>query len=128
MTTDCYQARAVLEIARRTLKDQVFTIVGGQAGLNALAASFYPTDLRSTGVGYALGIGRIGGIVAQPGAAALVDRGWVARQLLLAAALPAMVTVAGLVGMGRQLRARAAATSRPDAARDMSPSSRGVRL
>ena len=105
-----------------------FTIVGGQAGLNALAASFYPTDLRSTGVGYALGIGRIGGIVAQPGAAALVDRGWVARQLLLAAALPAMVTVAGLVGMGRQLRARAAGTSRPDAARDMSPSSRGVRL
>jgi AAHS family 4-hydroxybenzoate transporter-like MFS transporter len=88
-----------------------FTIVGGQAGLNALAASFYPTDLRSTGVGYALGIGRIGGIVAQPIAGGLVDQGWVARQLLLAASLPAAVTVAGLVGMGRQVKARLRASS-----------------
>lgn len=85
-----------------------FCIVGGQAGLNALAASFYPTDLRSTGIGYALGIGRVGGIVAQPVAGGLVDRGWVARQLLLAAAIPATVTVLGLIGMGRQLKARAA--------------------
>jgi AAHS family 4-hydroxybenzoate transporter-like MFS transporter len=81
-----------------------FCIVGGQAGLNALAATFYPTDLRSTGVGYALGIGRIGGIVAQPVAGGLIDRGWMARQLLLAAALPATVTVMGLVGMGKQLK------------------------
>jgi len=29
MTTDCYQARAVLEMAKATLGDQVFTIVGG---------------------------------------------------------------------------------------------------
>ena len=81
-----------------------FCIVGGQAGLNAMAASFYPTDLRSTGVGYALGIGRVGGIVAQPVAGALFDRGWLARQLLLAAALPAAATVMGLVAMGRQLK------------------------
>ena len=88
-----------------------FCIVGGQAGLNAMAASFYPTDLRSTGVGYALGIGRVGGIVVNPLAGALFDRGWLARQLLLAAALPAAVTVMGLVGMGRQLRKRAAAAA-----------------
>lgn len=88
-----------------------FCIVGGQAGLNAMAASFYPTDLRSTGVGYALGIGRIGGIAAQPVAGALFDRGWLARQLLLAAALPAAITVAGLVGMGRQLKKRTAVAS-----------------
>lgn len=29
MTTDCYQAKAVLEMAKATLGDQVFTIVGG---------------------------------------------------------------------------------------------------
>lgn len=29
MTTDCYQARAVLEMAKATLGEQVFTIVGG---------------------------------------------------------------------------------------------------
>ncbi|HUQ52158.1 MAG TPA: MFS transporter, partial [Gammaproteobacteria bacterium] len=35
-------------------------IVGGQPGLNALSASYYPTYLRSTGVGAGLGVGRLG--------------------------------------------------------------------
>ena len=39
-----------------------FFLVGGQIGLNAIAGTIYPTDLRSTGVGWALGIGRIGSI------------------------------------------------------------------
>ena len=39
------------------------TIQGGQAGLNALSASYYPTAVRSTGVGWALGVGRVGSIV-----------------------------------------------------------------
>src|SRR5687768_18144594 len=38
-------------------------VVGGQPGMNAFAATFYPTYLRSTGVGWALGVGRIGAIV-----------------------------------------------------------------
>ena len=38
-------------------------IVGGQPGLNALVATYYPTAMRSTGVGWCLGIGRIGGIM-----------------------------------------------------------------
>ena len=38
-------------------------IIGGQTGANVLAASIYPTFIRSTGVGWALGIGRIGSIV-----------------------------------------------------------------
>jgi AAHS family 4-hydroxybenzoate transporter-like MFS transporter len=33
------------------------TIQGAQAGLNALSASYYPTAVRSTGVGWALGVG-----------------------------------------------------------------------
>ena len=40
-----------------------FMIIGSQGGLNALAANFYPTAVRSTGVGWALGVGRIGSIV-----------------------------------------------------------------
>ena len=40
-----------------------FCIVGGQIAANALAAGFYPTSVRATGVGWALGIGRIGSIV-----------------------------------------------------------------
>ena len=36
---------------------------GGQPGLNALAATHYPTDLRSPGLGAALGVGRFGAIL-----------------------------------------------------------------
>jgi AAHS family 4-hydroxybenzoate transporter-like MFS transporter len=39
-----------------------FCLIGGQTGVNALASTFYPTFIRSTGVGWALGIGRIGSI------------------------------------------------------------------
>tara|TARA_Y100000296_G_scaffold39869_1_gene46005 strand:- start:2722 stop:3066 length:345 start_codon:yes stop_codon:yes gene_type:complete len=37
-------------------------IQGAQAGLNVLATEIYPTAMRATGVGFALGIGRIGSI------------------------------------------------------------------
>ncbi len=40
-----------------------FCVVGGQIAANALAAAFYPTSVRATGVGWALGIGRVGSIV-----------------------------------------------------------------
>ena len=38
-------------------------VIGAQPGVNAFAATFYPTYLRSTGIGWGLGIGRIGAIV-----------------------------------------------------------------
>jgi len=40
-----------------------FTVLGSQTSSNALTASFYPTAIRSTGLGWALGIGRIGSIL-----------------------------------------------------------------
>src|SRR6202165_1562668 len=40
-----------------------FCIVGGQIAANALAANFYPTSIRATGVGWALAVGRVGSIV-----------------------------------------------------------------
>ncbi|HEY4738321.1 MAG TPA: MFS transporter, partial [Xanthobacteraceae bacterium] len=36
---------------------------GGTQGANALAGSYYPTYIRSTGLGWALGVGRIGAII-----------------------------------------------------------------
>jgi MFS transporter, AAHS family, 4-hydroxybenzoate transporter len=83
-----------------------FCIVGGQGALNALAAAFYPTDLRSTGIGYALGIGRVGGIVGQPIAGFLIDRGLLARQLFLAASGPAVVTAVAMFALRRRVRAQ----------------------
>lgn len=40
-----------------------FGIQGGFVGLYALSARLYPTEFRTTGVGWAMGAGRLGGIV-----------------------------------------------------------------
>jgi MFS transporter, AAHS family, 4-hydroxybenzoate transporter len=69
-----------------------FCVVGGQGAVNALAATYYPTNLRSTGVGSGLGVGRIGGIAGPSVAGALLMAGWVPRQLFYAAAVPALVS------------------------------------
>jgi MFS transporter, AAHS family, 4-hydroxybenzoate transporter len=67
-------------------------IVGGQPGLNALSSSYYPTYLRSTGVGAGLGVGRLGAIVGPWVAGQLVALQWAPQQLLWAAAVPAFVS------------------------------------
>ena len=67
-------------------------IVGGQPGLNALSSSYYPTYLRSTGVGAGLGVGRLGAILGPTLAAVLVAQHWTPQQLLWAAAAPAFVS------------------------------------
>jgi len=72
-------------------------IVGGQPGLNALGSSYYPTYLRSTGVGAGLGVGRIGAIVGPVIGSVLVAQQWAPQQLLWAAAVPAAVSTAVLL-------------------------------
>jgi MFS transporter, AAHS family, 4-hydroxybenzoate transporter len=72
-------------------------IVGGQPGLNALAATYYPTDLRSTGVGWGLGIGRMGAILGPYVGGMLLARQWGPQQLFLAAAIPALVSTITMI-------------------------------
>src|SRR5262249_10293652 len=69
-----------------------FCVVGGQGALNALAATSSPTNLRSTGVGSGLGVGRIGGIAGPSIAGGLLSIGWMPRELFYAAAVPALVS------------------------------------
>lgn len=68
-----------------------FGVVGGQIGLNAVAASTYPTAVRATGVGWALGVGRIGSIVGPVAGGALLSLGWTSQQLILTAVIPALI-------------------------------------
>jgi AAHS family 4-hydroxybenzoate transporter-like MFS transporter len=68
-----------------------FTIQGAQGGLNALAAGFYPTAIRSTGVGWALGIGRIGSIVGPVLGGVMLSLDWTPQQIFLAGAIPALI-------------------------------------
>jgi AAHS family 4-hydroxybenzoate transporter-like MFS transporter len=66
-----------------------FTVQGAQAGINAMAAAFYPTRMRSTGVGWALGIGRIGSIIGPALGGLLLSLQWTPKQILLAGMIPA---------------------------------------
>jgi AAHS family 4-hydroxybenzoate transporter-like MFS transporter len=66
-------------------------VVGNQGTLNALAATYYPTYLRSTGVGWCLGIGRIGAIVGPLFAGELMRRSLPTQQLFFTVAVLAFV-------------------------------------
>jgi MFS transporter, AAHS family, 4-hydroxybenzoate transporter len=65
-------------------------VQGAQAGLNALSATFYPTSIRSTGVGWALGVGRLGSIVGPIFGGMMVSHKWSLRQIFFAGAIPAL--------------------------------------
>jgi AAHS family 4-hydroxybenzoate transporter-like MFS transporter len=83
-----------------------FCIVGGQIAANALAAGFYPTSVRSTGVGWALGIGRVGSIVGPLVGGALMTAKWSTGSVFMAAATAAFCaalasfSLSRLAGMG----------------------------
>jgi AAHS family 4-hydroxybenzoate transporter-like MFS transporter len=79
-------------------------IVGSQSGLNALAASLYPTDLRSTGIGSGLGVGRMGSIVGPVVAGQLISAHWTTRSLFLAAAVPALIAALVMIAMHRVIQ------------------------
>ena len=51
------------------------TIIGSQTGANAACGALYPARMRTSGIGWALGIGRLGGIAAAPLGGYLLARG-----------------------------------------------------
>ena len=65
-------------------------VQGAQAGLNALVTDFYPTTIRSTGVGWALGVGRIGSIVGPALGGLVLSLNWSLQQIFLAGMVPAL--------------------------------------
>ncbi len=81
-----------------------FGLIGGQAAANALAATSYPTEVRSTGVGWALGIGRIGSIVGPLVGGALMAARVDIGRLFLLASIPAAVAALALLAMGLTTR------------------------
>ena len=80
-----------------------FAVQSAQGALGALAATFYPTAIRSTGVGWALGVGRIGSIVGPMLGGLMLTLRWGPRQILLAGAIPALCAAAAtLLSLLRQ--------------------------
>ena len=73
---------------------------GAQAGLNALAAMYYPTTIRATGIGWALGVGRIGSIVGPSVGGLLLSRQWTPDRIFMAGTAPAICAAAAIVLAG----------------------------
>ena len=73
-----------------------FCVIGSQIGLSALAASYYPTFIRSSGVGWSLGIGRLGSLAGTIATGYLLSLRWKNPSLFLLAAFPALAAGIGL--------------------------------
>jgi MFS transporter, AAHS family, 4-hydroxybenzoate transporter len=78
-----------------------FCIVGGQIAANALAAGYYPTAVRATGVGWALGIGRAGSIVGPLVGGVLLTMKWSPAEVFIAAAGAALCAALAAFALGR---------------------------
>jgi len=72
-----------------------FSIQGGFVGMYALAAKLYPTHVRATGVGWAVGAGRFGAVVGPLVGGLLIGAGWSTSADFVAFAIPALI--AGLI-------------------------------
>jgi AAHS family 4-hydroxybenzoate transporter-like MFS transporter len=67
------------------------TSIGSQTGANATCGALYPARMRTSGIGWALGIGRLGGIAAAPLGGFLLARGLPPKEIFLSACLFAIV-------------------------------------
>lgn len=76
-------------------------VSGGQKSVIALGTVFYPAAIRSTGVGWALGIGRLGGIVGPLLVGAMVAAHWSFASVFYALAIPMLVAAAAVFVLGR---------------------------
>jgi AAHS family 4-hydroxybenzoate transporter-like MFS transporter len=83
-----------------------FCVIGGQTGSNALAADFYPTAIRSTGVGWALGVGRIGSILGPFVGGWLISTAVDFRHVFRVAAIPPLLACCAALGAAAILRRR----------------------
>lgn len=73
---------------------------GAQSAMPSLAARFYPTQGRATGVSWMLGIGRFGAILGAWSGATLLGLGWTFEQVLTALLVPAALATVGVVVKG----------------------------
>jgi AAHS family 4-hydroxybenzoate transporter-like MFS transporter len=69
--------------------------------LLAVSAAAYPPEARSTGVGWALGVGRIGAVIGPSAAGLLVAGAWSISAIYLAIAAPALLAAAAVFLLSR---------------------------
>jgi AAHS family 4-hydroxybenzoate transporter-like MFS transporter len=70
------------------------TIIGSQTGANGTCGKLYPARMRTSGLGWALGIGRLGGIAAPALGGYLLSLGLAPTRIFLSASAFALVAAA----------------------------------
>lgn len=86
-------------------------ISGGQKSAIALAAVHYSPAVRSTGVGWALGVGRLGGIAGPLIVGVALSAGWTPAQVFYAAGVPMFVAAIAIYFIARGQPSRQSATA-----------------
>lgn len=79
-----------------------FGVSGAQIGLNAVTAAAYPTAMRSTGIGWALGVGRVGSILGPVIGGMMLGMGWSPQALLRFAVIPALISAGAVLALRRR--------------------------
>ena len=72
----------------------------GQGMTGGVGPPLYPTAVRTTGMGWAIGIGRFGAILAPLASGALLDRGWLPAQLYFFFSAPFVVAAVAIFLIG----------------------------
>jgi AAHS family 4-hydroxybenzoate transporter-like MFS transporter len=77
-----------------------FCQVGGQTGINNLATLSYPPEMRSSGIGWAGGVGRLGGIVFPFLGGLALAAALPLQTIMFATAIPALLVAALIFTLG----------------------------
>jgi benzoate transport len=91
------------------------------AGLYAVGPPLYPTAVRATGMGSAIGIGRLGAILAPPASGALLDHGWEPAQLYFLFSAPFVIAAIAMLVIGPSASRLPATLIQPRAAARNTP-------
>jgi MFS transporter, AAHS family, 4-hydroxybenzoate transporter len=111
--TVAFGALCVLAIGLLDARFWLFSVIicgagmgigGCQAGLNSLSGRIYPPAIRSTGAGWALGLGRVGTIGGPLLGGVLLGLGFRAQGIFVTAAIPVFVVTVLMAILGRLRR------------------------
>ncbi len=92
-----------------------FFVPGGNAGTSAFASKLYPVSMRSTGIGWTLGVGRAGQLLSPILGTLMLAMNWDLARFFYAVAIPALIAALaiGLIDKVRPAEARGEAAPAP---------------
>jgi AAHS family 4-hydroxybenzoate transporter-like MFS transporter len=85
-------------------------VTAGQSFCNILAAALYPTTMRSTGIAWALGVGRAGTMLGPIVGSLLLTAKIAPAAILYSTAIPAAIAAVAILLLGRRMRIKPTAS------------------